>query len=694
MFIEAIKIRIITNSGKEYGRYINFLVDEKPREMNVIYGENTLGKSTLVKSIIYGLNGEAIYGKKSREIINYKSVMRRYFGEQVVKAQVFLQLNNKGKRIVVLRDAKDYLEPITVFNDVKLERYDIGKTLDEKASTKEYFKVRKENNIIGNRTYQEFLFSFLEIEPPREIDEDEQDGGLIFYIENLLPLNVIQQEAWTDIQAINPNYKIKDIKKIAFEFILKLSAADGAKYQHALERYNLILRQKDKSIKDISTILSFLNFSSVNEVNAEISKRNELIEEIQRILKRMEEGRNVPNNVSEELHNKYRSCNQIIKRHQDSIDLLEAEINQYRYYINKIELDIQKNDKLKIAKKLIGIIPIETCPRCLNDISINEEYELNSGNCSLCKSELQIVKRVEETTSYLKDERKDFQRLINDKEEAKAVIEGKLISAKLDIEELKLIMNSYEEQLKPENLETYHYYSRELGSLENSLKELERDKQFLKKYEMLKKEREGIHTHIKKLKREKRNISQGEILDADKLKFFQEAFKVILFNLDFLKNGFDKKKIDNLDEKIKGKPKKGKSVIDNIYEKIIIDPESYYPKIEKVNLYNITSSSGLIRIILAYYIALLKTCLEYSESTNHPLFLILDEPRQQNLDINTFNKFLEQFDLLKGEYPKKFQVILASSEKGKVKDEDIRLDLGSNEFLLREYTDEEIDIEE
>lgn len=161
-----------------------------------------------------------------------------------------------------------------------------------------------------------------------------------------------------------------------------------------------------------------------------------------------------------------------------------------------------------------------------------------------------------------------------------------------------------------------------------------------------------------------------------------------------MKNGFDKKKIDNLDEKIKGKPKKGKSVIDNIYEKIIIDPESYYPKIEKVNLYNITSSSGLIRIILAYYIALLKTCLEYSESTNHPLFLILDEPRQQNLDINTFNKFLEQFDLLKGEYPKKFQVILASSEKGKVKDEDIRLDLGSNEFLLREYTDEEIDIEE
>ena len=39
------------------------------------------------------------------------------------------------------------------------------------------------------------FFFFLEIEPPREIDEDEQDGGLIFYIENLLPLNVIQQEA-------------------------------------------------------------------------------------------------------------------------------------------------------------------------------------------------------------------------------------------------------------------------------------------------------------------------------------------------------------------------------------------------------------------------------------------------------------------------------------------------------------------
>ena len=121
------------------------------------------------------------------------------------------------------------------------------------------------------------------------------------------------------------------------------------------------------------------------------------------------------------------------------------------------------------------------------------------------------MKRVEETTSYLKDERKDFQRLINDKEEAKAVIEGKLISAKLDIEELKLIMNSYEEQLKPENLETYHYYSRELGSLENSLKELERDKQFLKKYEMLKKRKRGIHTHIKKLKGKAKYFSRRNI---------------------------------------------------------------------------------------------------------------------------------------------------------------------------------------
>jgi ABC-type molybdenum transport system ATPase subunit/photorepair protein PhrA len=96
----------------------------------------------------------------------------------------------------------------------------------------------------------------------------------------------------------------------------------------------------------------------------------------------------------------------------------------------------------------------------------------------------------------------------------------------------------------------------------------------------------------------------------------------------------------------------------------------------------------LIRIILSYYLALLKTSLKYKNSTNHPFLLILDEPRQQNLDFETFNHFLEQLDSIKKDYPKQFQLILASSEKGKIKEQDIRLFLSKVNNKLIKKIDE------
>ncbi|OXS72149.1 hypothetical protein B1B01_07075 [Priestia filamentosa] len=246
-------------------------------------------------------------------------------------------------------------------------------------------------------------------------------------------------------------------------------------------------------------------------------------------------------------------------------------------------------------------------------------------------------------------------------------------------------MNSYEEQLKPQNLEQYNYFSREIGRMENAIKELKKDKEVFNKYEELVKIKEKVSSRITELRKEIRNAKANEKLDNKKLVYFETTFKEILFKLDFLKDGFDTVKVDNLDESIKDKGKKSLSVIRRIYEQIEIDLDDYYPKIEGVNLYNITSSSGLVRIILSYYLALLKTSLKFKNSINHPFILILDEPRQQNLDFDTFNHFLEQLFDIKKDYPKQFQVIIASSVKGNCTKEDIILNLNKvNNKLIKE----------
>ncbi|MBB6447299.1 hypothetical protein [Bacillus benzoevorans] len=694
MFIEAIKIRIIAKSGKKYGRYLSFLVEDDISEVNMIFGKNTLGKSTLIESIVYGLNGEAIYGKKQKEIINFKLLLRKFMDEKLEHAEIYLQLQNYGERVVVQRDAVEKNEPVIVFRNVSLEKHDTGKSLDDRATEKDYYKINKDKNIIGNQTYQEFLFSFLGVEPIRKVGEDSEEENdnkeerLIFYIQNLLPLFVVPQEAWTDIQATNPKYEIADVKKTAFEFLLNLSNADVAKYRHSLEFYNSQLRQKMNSLKDLQEVVQLLSHDNSKQIDDVIrDKKNELID-LQKKIVEIENGNRVVDNVLKEIRSKYRHMAMIAKRHEESLETLEAEISQYQYYITKIESDIEKNDKLKTAKKLIGILPIETCPRCLNDVEIKETEELSSGHCHLCGSELQNENNTVQTLHYLLDELKDFKRLMEKKEDAKKEVANKLFLVRLELKELRKTMDGYEDQLKPQSMEQYNFFSREVGRIENSLKELEKDKEVLKKYENISTEKDNIAVKIKSLKKSIKDAKASEDLDNEKLETFEEEFKDILFKLDFLKDGFDTAKVDNLDKSIKDKGRKNISVINRIYEQIKIDREDYYPKIDGVNLYNITSSSGLIRIILSYYLSLLKTSLLYKESTNHPFFLVMDEPRQQNLDFDTFNHFLEQLYKIKEEYPKQFQVIVASSVKGKIEEEDVRLFLNKiNNKLIKEIAE-------
>jgi hypothetical protein len=62
--------------------------------------------------------------------------------------------------------------------------------------------------------------------------------------------------------------------------------------------------------------------------------------------------------------------------------------------------------------------------------------------------------------------------------------------------------------------------------------------------------------------------------------------------------------------------------------------DNYTPYLDQFDIYNISSSSDNIRIILSYYLALLQTSIKLKNLNpiGFPNILILDEPKQQNLD--------------------------------------------------------------
>ena len=83
------------------------------------------------------------------------------------------------------------------------------------------------------------------------------------------------------------------------------------------------------------------------------------------------------------------------------------------------------------------------------------------------------------------------------------------------------------------------------------------------------------------------------------------------------------------------------------FEAIKISTDNYLPVAQKMVgehlFYNIkfdSSASDFIRCLWSYYTAIFKTSVTYQ--TNHPMLLIFDEPKQQDMAIGNFRSFLTE----------------------------------------------------
>ncbi len=99
---------------------------------------------------------------------------------------------------------------------------------------------------------------------------------------------------------------------------------------------------------------------------------------------------------------------------------------------------------------------------------------------------------------------------------------------------------------------------------------------------------------------------------------------------------------------------------DLIKSNIRIDSnDNYTPYLDNFDIYNISSSSDNIRIILSYYLSLLQTSIKLKNMGRilYPNILILDEPKQQNLDNDSL---VDCIDVIKSIPSNDSQVILTT----------------------------------
>lgn len=215
MKIKAVKLRISTAQG-EYGFKFEF-----SRNLTVIRGSNSSGKSTFYNTLLYGLGMEELIGGKGEKVLPY--AVKDYFvqGEHSVtvdSSEVLVELENSSGRSVTLRrairDSVRQVKLVEIFEGAHL-------TEDIELSTPQPTYLFDAGSAQKQEGYFQFLERFMGYQLPQV---PTTNGGMAkLYLQTIFAaLAVEQKRGWTDYIANIPFFGIRDPRIRVTEFLLGL----------------------------------------------------------------------------------------------------------------------------------------------------------------------------------------------------------------------------------------------------------------------------------------------------------------------------------------------------------------------------------------------------------------------------------------------------------------------------------------
>jgi predicted ATPase/uncharacterized protein YbaR (Trm112 family) len=620
LFINRVKYLVTTENLKKYQADVSF-----KSGLNIIYGPNSVGKSSLITGIIYCLGGEKSLGIFQNKQNPFKPEFYDKIGNEKIKTSFILLEISNGKNVYTLARSIINKTDVVGLKKCTIEKFDNTKK-------KEYL-IASGEGVFSDKGLQTFLFKFLDW---NTVDVPTYEGSLSkLYIENLLPLFFVEQRAgWSQIQARQvTRYSIREIKKVAFEYLFGLDRFEShlkeIEKKEIQEKLLKLRRELDDREENIIVVVNGKSKGEdlfVERTNYGLVPIDELIkkldlkyktesEEIKKVTSKPEESAPNDNNTRNEL----KVVSHQIRKSVEKINSLLQEIASYETYIERININKQKNKQLKKIEGLAPELNITICPVCENPLSVNDE-----GNCKLCNHELKRkISSPEENLAFLEDEKASFEKILSAKRLELRKIRYK--HSELKSKETTLT-EQLDHQIKTYAGPTLDILRKRVSELDMTFKEISLLKRQSEKWNALKDTRNQITSLEEKEKKLKGLIAEynQSMEDKDILNVVNSSFKNNVKKLRLLK---------------------GKNYL---IDQIKIDESDFYtPYLEEYDLYNISSSSDNVRVIISYYLALLQTSIHFESNyrVRFPNLLILDEPKQQNLDdqdLITFIQILEK----------------------------------------------------
>ncbi|MCG7985463.1 MAG: AAA family ATPase [Candidatus Thiodiazotropha lotti] len=660
MKIDALKLEVTTTDG-DYGFFCEF-----SEGLNIVRGNNSSGKSTLLNSMIYALGMEEILGGKGEKVLPYS--LKDYLPVEedkhpIVNSLVRLQIQNDKGRVITLNRPIKSDEKSSKLIEIIEGPYLTGTV--ENVSPKPTFVHDPGAAKSEQAGFYRILEGFLGMKLPAVPGTTAKEVTL--YLQTLFSAFIIEQKrGWTDYLANIPFYGIRNTRNKVVEYLLNLDVFENERERNNLnyeaveinqkweaERYKVKLVEDNNNLSiegiPIKPVVDFSSsLLSVNKLygDDQLSLENYIgtlvgkIEAIER--KQKGDYSAAPEEMVKRMEEAVDEVSRLNSLHESivsEVHLNKSLLKEYASTKESLTKDLSEN---KVARKLRELgaeyslkVANDHCPTCLQHVD---------DSLLLADTNIQPM-NINENITYLEKQVKMLERymsgidnLISKQNRQLSQIQDELKDKKSEVLGIRRDMSSVSE-LSEADLRNQLRYEDEIEQLEKADSEITN----------LTGELTLISKRFKKNKKNRAALPKSYLSknDNSKLKFMESVFKKMAG--DFGYQSADTREIEiNYDTYSPFLSGIALREISNSNE----NEESKSDT--DANIKADSSASDFVRLIWAYLLAMYQTSAE--KKGNHPGLIAFDEPGQHSMRDSSVNALFKSLNDYSG-----LQSIVAAS---------------------------------
>lgn len=615
------------NDIRHFGRVLDFASG-----LNLVVGDNTSGKTTLVECLFYALAMEELIEGKPCDKTLDKAVKSQFLymepdGNQhewlVKESFVQIQLSNTNEETITVK--RKIVSDDKQQNKMYVWQSPILDKMEHKDCREYYIHNRDDHNTEHNEGFYALLADFADLPiipvPARNTDKT------IFYMQTVFTASYIEQKrGWSDFFANIRSYNIINPKQKLVEYLMG--------YDTNTDLINSIgLKEKRKKLENlwdtkVTAVKNYLSYNGLytDGLQTEIKQQKIELDELriavrsesveiytykERLKQRIQELEN--KQKSSQVGNGYEQYLVVLKRYEQHIEeykdycielVTEADkLDNIREHIKYIESEMKRYDSLRKVNNIITTLDVKICPTCHQHLpsDTSTQSALTSSQIQASRDMLSMqrsflmpmVKRLE---AALKN--KELNKLYLDKQLRKEEVEVKMMASQNNINLYPLSTNEQFElvdcKMKVVTLDEVELHTREQ----------------IEQLSHIKNDYQQVCGKIKKLG----DMEEDDLPTAQML----SAFRKLLNKFNYTSN----------------------NVINEVFFKEEDTTYKYLPVIKhgennEEEIRADSSASDFIRSIWAYYLTLL------TESKRHPGFLVMDEPCQHSMKEESLTHLFE-----------------------------------------------------